>query len=395
MLNGDFLSFSNVNYFSCEEGIFKQADRIEVCNGKITNVITDTSLNGDSLTFVDCRDKFMLPGLIDMHVHICWDGLSEAPITTMLNEGNYGAVLRGYANARDSLNMGVTTLRDVGCPDNVTIPLAKKIRDGLLFAADIIPCGSSIQITGGHCPEIGIIADTAEEMIRAVRYLKKEGAEWIKVMATGGAYGEEEVGPVHYSENDLKIIVNEAHRFNMKVCAHALSEKGIINCIEAGIDTIEHGSVISEEYLIKMKEKGIVWIPTLAVYQSLADSGKELPKKYVDKAKTVVQQHTVTFKNALKIGIKIALGTDVGGPKFSSHPAVLLEMLAMEKNGMSRSEVIRSATSVAASTLSNDQIGKIAEGKDADLLILNRNPLLDLNAFKEIDSVYKKGKRFR
>lgn len=364
---------------------------IGVKNGIITEIIEDKSPDVKENVTIDCRDKYMLPGLIDMHVHICWDGLSGTPIETMLKEGNYGAVLRGYANARDSLLKGITTVRDVGCPDNVTIPLMKKIMEGTLLAADIVPAGSAIQITGGHCPEIGVVADTADEMTKAVRNLKKAGAKWIKVMATGGAYGEEEVGPVHYTATELKLIVDEAHRFNMKVCAHALSEQGVINCIEAGVDTIEHGAVISEKYLLKMKDKGLAWIPTLAVYESLAGDEGILPSNYVEKAKTVVRQHRNTFQNALKTGVTIALGTDVGGPRFSAHPAVLLEMKAMERSGMSRVKIIKSATSIAASVLENDMIGEIALNKYADMLILNADPTLDLNAFEKIDSVYKKG----
>lgn len=378
----------NANYFDVYAGIMVQNAMIQI-DGGLIGKICDTMPDG-AKNVVDCSGKFITPGLVDMHVHIVWDG-GPAPVRTMLDEGNYLAGFRGLANAQASLKNGVTTVRDVGCPDDVAIHLSHAIARGIVDACDIVPCGRALQITGGHVPEVGVIADTSDEILKAIRYLKSIGAKWIKIMATGGAYGPEEIGPVLYSEEEMSLIVRESHRLHMKVAAHALSKVGIINCIEAGIDTIEHGAVIPEEYLQKMKEKNLAYIPTLSVYKGLAVGHGVLPENIIAKAQFVVENQKKTFKNAMELGVSIALGTDAGSPGYGPHPSVLKEMLVMEEYGMGKADVIRSATVNAAKILGKDSIGAIEEGKAADILVLNCNPLDDLQAFGDISAVYKRG----
>ena len=221
----------NATYFDVETGTMASGAMIEVKDGLIAAV--SATLPQDAADVVDCSGKYITPGLIDMHVHIVWDG-EAAPVRTMLEEGSYVATLRGLANAQASLKNGVTTVRDVGCPDDVAIHLSHAIARGIVDACDIVPCGRALQITGGHVPEVGVIADTSDEILKAIRYLKSIGAKWIKIMATGGAYGPEEIGPVLYSEEEMSLIVREAHRLHMKVAAHALSKVGIINCSGCG-----------------------------------------------------------------------------------------------------------------------------------------------------------------
>lgn len=378
----------NATYFDVETGTMASGAMIEVKDGLIAAV--SATLPQDAADVVDCSGKYITPGLIDMHVHIVWDG-EAAPVRTMLEEGSYVATLRGLANAQASLKNGVTTVRDVGCPDDVAIHLSHAIARGIVDACDIVPCGRALQITGGHVPEVGVIADTSDEILKAIRYLKSIGAKWIKIMATGGAYGPEEIGPVLYSEEEMSLIVREAHRLHMKVAAHALSKVGIINCVEAGIDTIEHGAVIPEEYLKRMKAKNLAYIPTLSVYKGLAVGYGVIPDNIIAKAQFVVENQKKTFKNAMEIGVNIALGTDAGSPGYGPHPSVLKEMLVMEEYGMSKADVIRSATVNAAKVLENERIGAIKAGKLADFVILNTDPLQDLSAFGNIHAVYKHG----
>ncbi|MEL7564004.1 MAG: amidohydrolase family protein [Dehalobacterium sp.] len=378
----------NANYFNVHTGEMVINASLEIAGGTITEICS--AIPDDTDNIIDCSGKYITPGLIDMHVHIVWDG-GPAPVRTMLDEGNYVAGFRGLANAQASLKKGVTTVRDVGCPDDVAIHMAHAIQRGIVDACDIVPCGRALQITGGHVPEVGIIADTSDEILKSIRFLKATGAKWIKVMATGGAYGPEEIGPVLYSEEEMRLIVRESHRLNMKVAAHALSKSGIINCIEAGIDTIEHGAVISEEYLRKMKEKNLAYIPTLSVYKELSQSHGVLPDNIIEKAEFVVGNQKKTFKMAMDIGVCIALGTDAGSPGYGPHPSVLKEMLVMEEYGMSKAEIIKSATLNAARILENESIGAIEAGKIANLVVLNANPLEDLKAFDDIAAVYKRG----
>ena len=212
-------------------------------------------------------------------------------------------------------------------------------------------------------------------------------------MATGGAAGLEEVGPSMYSQEQLRLIVSEAHRLHMKVAAHALSREGIIECIKAGIDTIEHGADIPDEYLQMMKDKGLTLIPTLAIYKILADSHGVIPEQTVAKSQKVVEHQRDTFARACKMGVRIALGTDGGSPNFGPHPAAFQEMLYMEEYGMSREDVVKSATLTAAQVLGEDSIGCLEVGRRADALLLDANPYEDLRAFtRNLVAVYQAGK---
>lgn len=388
----------NGNIFDVYSGEFVKGVNIKISNGLIEQVGGEPSSNEET---IDCQGKYLTPGLMDMHTHMVWDGTSNNPALTMTNEGSYVAMIRALYNSQLSVKHGVTTVRDVGCCDDVTIHLNKAMRMGLAKGSDIIPCGSAIMATFGHVPALGRIADTEDELITAVRQVKSllteagEPCQWIKIMATGGAAGPEEVGPPMYSVSQLKAIVEEAHRLHMKVCAHALSKEGIINCIEAGIDSIEHGAEIPTKYLLKMKEKGIAYVPTLSVYRILSESEGILPANTVSKAKKVYENHKETFKRAYELGVMITLGTDAGSMNFGEHPSVAREMLDMYNLGMESSDIIKSATINCANVLGLEESkGSLEEGKIADILVLNNNPLNDILVFaNDIFSVYKDGVR--
>jgi len=386
----------NGNVFDVHSAEFRSNVNLKINGGLIEQVGGEPYINEET---IDCSGLYLTPGLMDMHVHLVWDGTSTNPAQTMVNEGPYVAMLRALHNSQLSLKQGVTTVRDVGCCDDVTIHLNKAMRMGLAKGCDIVPCGSSIMGTYGHVPAIGRIADSEGELIKAVREVKSllteagEPCQWIKVMATGGAAGPEEVGPSMYSLPQLKTIVEEAHRLHMKVCAHALSREGIINCIEAGIDTIEHGADIPKEYLLKMKEKGLAYVPTLSVYRILSESEGILPENTVRKSKVVHEKQKETFKNAYELGVMIALGTDAGSMNCGDHPNVAREMIDMHDLGMKASDVIKSATINCARVLGIERSkGSLEEGKIADIVILNKNPLEDISAFENsIVAVYKDG----
>lgn len=377
------------NYIDVKKGELIENKNIRIVDGIISE-ITDSvaDIQNDA---IDCSGLYLTPGLIDMHVHITWDG-GSAPVRTMLEDGNYVATLRGLTSAQNSMKKGVTTLREVGSPDDTAIDIASAINRGIVKGPNMIPCGRIIQCTGGHVPEVGIIADTSDEIMKAIRFLKAKGAQWIKVAATGGAYGPEEIGPVLYTQEELALIVRESHRLNLKVAAHALSEVGINNCIDAGIDTIEHGAHIEEEALKKMVTKGLALIPTLSVYMELSQSQGILPQNIVDKAIMVVGQQKKTFRKAMELGVKIALGTDAGSPNYGPHPSVFKEMLAMSDYGMSNTDVIKCATINASELLNKSKIGVIEVGRAADIVALENNPIEDLNAFNRIVYVLKDGK---
>lgn len=362
----------NAHVLDVEKGTFFSAD-VKIENKKIVSLDEKAPDGADA---VDCTGKYLTPGVMDAHVHLVWDGTSPDPMGDTIKDGNYVCFAKGVRGAMDSLKAGVTTVRDVGSHDDASIPLASAINRGIIQGANILPAGSAIQGSYGHCPMIGFIANTEAQLIDRIKRLKGYDIEmsippihWAKIMASGGAAGLEDVGPCMYSPKELETLVYEAHRLNMKVAAHALSYDAISKCVDAGIDTIEHGAEMTEEILLKMKEQGQCWVPTVAVYKSLVESEGIIADVIVEKAKVVAENQRKSFKKAMEIGVKIILGSDAGSANFGPHPSAYLEMFTMHEYGMPNADVIRCATIAAANELGiGTQRGSIEAGKLADKL---------------------------
>lgn len=390
------LLFKNVNILDVRKKQIIPSMDVFINDGIIENIAKDISSPSDEI--VNGEGKYLSPGIIDMHVHSTWDG---SAISEDMDEmyGPYQAFLRSVQNAERSLKAGVTTIREVGSPKDLSIETAFAVEQGLITGSRVIPCGSAIQSIYGHVPSIGTIANTKDELLYAIREKKtmfvKKGirCQWIKIMDTGGAAGLEDVGPSMYDADQLAFIVHEAHRLHMKVAVHAVSQEGIIECIKAGIDTIEHGPDIPDEYLDMMKEKGLTLVPTLAIYKILSENKGVLSDFMVERSALVTKQQRSTFARAIQKGVKIALGTDAGSPCFGPQPAAFKEMLIMNDYGMSPEDVVASATLTAAEVLGlESEIGSIETGKIADLVLLGENPYLDLNAYtNHLIHVYKSG----
>ncbi|MGN0987629.1 MAG: amidohydrolase family protein [Otoolea sp.] len=385
----------NGQILDVEAGSFFKAN-LKISGKKIVSV--EESVPEGTKT-IDCSGKYLVPGIMDAHVHLVWEGTAPDPMYETVRDGDYLNFAKGVSGAIKSLKAGVTTVRDVGCNDDCTIPMAHAVHIGLIQGTNIVPCGGAIQGSYGHCPMIGSIANTKEQLIDKIKRLKGYNIEmsipplhWIKIMASGGAAGLEDVGPCMYSPDELKAIAYEAHRLNMKVAAHALSYDAISKCVDAGIDTIEHGGALDEELLQKMKENGQVWVPTLQVYKELARGRGVIADVIVEKASIVEENQKKAFAAAMKIGTKIVAGSDAGSPNFGPHPSIFKEMIAMEENGMPAEKVIRSATLTAAEELGVKDRGILAAGKIADIVVLDANPLENLHAFTEnLSAVYKEG----
>lgn len=389
---------TNAQVLDVKKGEFYPA-HIKITDGKIA-AIGQAPLAGEKT--IDCAGKYLVPGIMDSHVHLVWDGTSPDPMGDTVHDGDFLCFAKGVAGAMASLEAGITTVRDLGSNHDSAIPLASAINRGIIKGSHIIPAGSAIQGSYGHCPMIGFIANTEAQLIERVKRLKGYHIEmqiplvhWVKIMASGGAAGREDVGPCMYSSRELEAVVYEAHRLNMKIAAHALSYDSILKCVDAGVDTIEHGAEMTEELLLKMKRNGQCWVPTAAVYKSLMESEGLIDDVIVQKAKVVVEHQKQAFKKALEIGIKIILGSDSGSACFGPHPAAYQEMFAMNEYGIPIDEIIRCATIYAAEELGiAEQYGSLDVGKSADILVLDTDPLKDLHAFTEhLCSVYQDGHR--
>ncbi|MDD5167201.1 MAG: amidohydrolase family protein [Syntrophales bacterium] len=339
----------------------------------------------------DAQDLYLTPGLVDMHVHLVWDGSTD-PLRTMKKEGPAMAMARGIRNAELSLQNGVTTLRDLGSVNDVAVDIARRFQDGPAVGPTVVPSGRIIQPPDGHVPDLGYIASGEAELLEAVRVLKGCGAALIKVAATGGAYGPEEIGPPLFDLRQLEVIVRESHRLGLKVAAHALGERGISSSVLAGIDTIEHGAQIPDAIIGEMVRRRTALVPTLAVYKNLAESTGQIPDFYVEKAKKVVAWQRETIRDAARAGVLITLGTDAGSPNFGPHPSVFREMRTMVEYGMTPAHVLRSATVHAAFALGMTGLfGTIEAGKRADAVLMRINPLESVLSPKDIVRVMKDG----
>lgn len=339
---------------------------------------------------IDGHGKYVLPGLIDSHVHLVWDGSAD-PLPIIERMENDAVTLRGYKHSLDYLALGITTVRDVGSPDRTVLHVRNAINSGLLKGPTIVSSGTSISITGGHVYTLGREADGVDGVRKVARTILKEGADLLKVMATGGIYTEgEDPGNTQLTYEEILPVVEEAKNKDKKVAAHADGLEGIMNCINAGVSTIEHGIFADEKALKLMKEKGIYLVPTMIVMRRLSED-KNIPEFAREKAKKIVQTHFEMLKKAIEIGVPIATGTDCGSA--ATPPEYYFdELLIMEEAGMSAMNVIKSSTSLAAKCLGIEDRGILANGKKADLLILDNNPLVDLSSFKNQKMIMKNGR---
>jgi imidazolonepropionase-like amidohydrolase len=343
---------------------------------------------------LDLAGAFLMPGLIDMHVHLVWSGSSD-PASVVASEGEQMTVVRAVANAAAELEAGVTTVRDLGGNWDIPITVARAIERGYARGPRVVAAGKTIIMTGGHDPFWGIPSDGPQAVLHAVRRQVSRGAGVIKVAATGGVYGRpegEEIGQCELTEEELSVAAREAHRFGLRVAAHALGSEGIANAVRAGVDTIEHGIFLSEEILAEMRQRGTALCPTLLVYRTIAENRSgTIPDYAVHKARQAAEAHWESFRMALAAGIPIVAGTDAGSPD-TPHPSLVAELELMREYGMPTDQVLASATRVAAEVLGRGtSLGTVEPGKKADLLAVDGNPLEDLGQLRSVRCVLRAG----
>ncbi len=357
---------------------------------------------------VDLGSKILLPGLIDAHVHLHWD--EDYPVSSMFTESTSEAAFRGAKNAKKNLLAGFTTIRTVG-QDHPSIELLdveinKAINKGLIDGPRIVPSGHAISISGGHYDlsmydefTYGVleldyrygIANGKDECLKAVRYQIKHGAKVIKITATAGVYSlEGSVGAPQFSEEELVTIVEEAARHNTKVCAHAHGSEGILMAVKAGVASIEHGSILTDEIINLMIEKGTYLVPTAYMKEDFHDLS-HLPEKIRKKKEEIGMIGRQSYQKAIEKGVKIAFGTDVGAPKILANGENAKEFNTLVKLGMTPIEAIRTATIYAADLLSTEDRGSIEIGKLADIIAVDKNPLDDITVLENVSFVMKGG----
>lgn len=347
---------------------------------------------------IDLGDLTLLPGLIDAHVHLTDDiegDWTRRPVT----DGPADAALRGARNARRTVEAGFTTVRDVGAGNFVNVALGRAADQGLIAGPRVIAAGHSLGITGGHCDVTGFapgileqdwrhgVADGADEVRKAVRYQTKHGAKVIKICATAGVLSfEGPVGVQQFTEDEMRAAVEEAARHGIKVAAHAHGTEGIKAAVRAGVASIEHGSVLDDEAIRMMKERGTYLVPTS--YLADAIDMEALPPTIRAKAESVIPQMRVSLAKAIRAGVPIAFGTDAA---VFPHGDNAREFAVYVQQGMTPLEAIRSATTSAATLLGTPDRGTIAAGKLADLIAVRGNPLDNVRVLEDVVFVMRGG----
>jgi len=349
------------------------------------------------MSVTDLGSVTLLPGFMDLHTHLTGD-LEGNWVTRDVTETPIDAALRGVANARKTLLAGFTTVRDVGAPGGADVSLMRAIDAGRMIGPRIVPAREAIGITGGHCDVTGYapgiaedtghgVADGVDAVVRAVRYQIKYGAKVIKVCATAGVLSfEGPVGAQQLSDEELKAIVDEARRHGLKVAAHAHGAEGILAAVRAGVASIEHGSMINDQAIALMKQKGTFLVPT--TYLADRINLDALPAPIRAKAEIVLPLAKANLSRAIRAGARIAFGTDAA---VYPHGENAHEFGALVDRGMSPLEALRTATLNAAELLGVDDRGDIAAGKLADLVAVPGNPLEDIHVTERVAWVMKGG----
>ncbi len=372
-------------------------------NGAVTienNLISSVGPAADlppSTETIDLGNMTLLPGLIDAHVHLVWSASAE-PHDLVARESRALTVLRCARNAALHLAAGVTTVRDVGATGALSVEVARAVELGVLPGPRVIAAGRAIAMTGGHGWFLGREADGTDAVRRAVREELKGGAVCIKLMASGGIYGHaEEPGSPQLSIEEMRAGVEEAHKAGRKVAAHAYSVEAMHNALEAGVDSIEHGSFLDEETATRMREAGVYLVPTMSVYAAMSAKGPGLgaPDYITRKTAEVLDASREAFRLALETGVPIAAGTDCGAPGHP-HGTLFEELCLMIEANATPMQALRFGTSAAADLLGvGDEVGTLEPGKKADLVAVTADPLQDIRALREVRLVVRGGVEVR
>lgn len=363
-----------------------------VDNGMVKGICqkADFSTKSFAGSVLNAEGLAVIPGMINAHVHLSWTG-EPAP----QKRGEADETLLAFVNAQKTLSQGVTTVRDCGANTFAVNKLAQYIDKGILQGPRIIPSGQSLTITGGH----GITtfyADGPDETRKATRQNIASGAKFIKIIATGGVLTPgTKTGVAQYSLDELAAIIYEAKRVGIKTAAHAIGTEGIKNCVLSGIDSIEHGSYLTEEIVEMMLQKNTYHVPTLSAYYQVVKNGTQagIPQETVDKAVNAESSNTESFKMSYEKGVRFAAGTDAGTP-YNFHGSIALELELMVQAGVPANEALMAATSYSADLLDiGDQVGTLEPGKFADFVLINGNPLEDIKCLSKVESVYRNGQK--
>jgi imidazolonepropionase-like amidohydrolase len=376
---------------------------ILVEDGRIKSIAKGTNNPFQADRVVDLSTKTLVPGLIDLHVHLTGDPGDDFR-DEAVNPDEWGVVM-GVKNAALTVKAGFTTVREAGSAQNTAFVLRRGTAEGRIVGPRIIAAGPALSIVGGHGDVTGFRSDVLTaldsgftctgpvECAEKVRKSSKAGADVIKITATGGVLSQQGRGlEAHFTNEEMVSIANTARSLGLKVMAHAHGARGIEAAAAAGIDSIEHGTFADEAALKVMKAKGTALVPTLMALEGVrARLGKGIYTPTVEvKAKQALEFAGRQVKLAKAMGVTVAFGTDAGVFEHGSNAS---EFALLVNAGMTPTEALASATTVAAKTLGlENEIGRIAVGYSADMVAVNENPLTNIRTLEKAEWVMVRGR---
>ncbi len=384
---------------------------IVVRNGKIAEVLNGHQSGPAGATLIDLKDKFVLPGLIDSHVHLDSDAGGNAGLIESVTDSPARAAYRAAGNAKKTLMAGFTTVRNLGDGSGATLALRDAVAAGELPGPRIIDAGKSISTTSGHMDgtlslsedlhaSVGQenLCDGVESCRQAVRKQIRRGVDVIKIATTGGVNSRIGAGlGRQLFDDEVKALVDTAHLYGKKMAVHAHGEDGINAALAAGADSIEHGTMLDDASIKLFKSSGAYYVPTLSTVngyiERLAADPNAYPPAVLAKVKWRIEVTGKSLAKAYPAGVKIAFGTDAG---VSKHGKNADEFELMVKHGMPAGAAIQAATMNAATLLGVEkEVGSLEPGKAADLIAVAGDPTADVTVLKAVEFVMKDGRVFK
>ena len=379
------------------------ASTVTVADDRIVSIISGRTPAPADAEIVDLGDKTLLPGLIDLHVHLTGDPGGDYR-SEAVDPDAWGVVV-GAKNAGITLRAGFTTVREAGSAQYSAFALRRGTAAGFIQGPRIVAAGPALSIIGGHGDVTGFREDVhgvldqgytctgAIECAEKVRKASRAGADVIKITATGGVLSQQGRGlEGHFSRAELDSIAATAHSLGLKVMAHAHGARGIEDAAAAGIDSIEHGTFADDAALKVMKAKGTYLVPTLMAFEGVKERlGKGIYTPTVEeKVRMTMGSVGKAVTRAKALGVPVAFGTDAGVFEHGRNGG---EFALLVANGLTPREALASATTVAAKVLSLDgEIGRIAPGMSADMIAVSGDPLTDVRILEKIDWVMARGR---
>ncbi len=342
---------------------------------------------------IDAAGRTLMPGLIDSHVHLCSNG--DPDILRMIHYPMGMLQLFGYRNALNELEAGFTTVRDMGAPHGFALSLRQAVEAGVVKGPRIVAPGKVISMTGGHADfhlasglsfeGMSRIADGVADCRRAAREQLRDGADFVKICSSGGVMSPTDpVDTPQFTPEEIEAMVYEAACVGRTVASHAHGATGIKNAVLAGVKTIEHGSLVDDEAVKLMAQRGCFHVPTLVAGWNIVQHGKEagIPAYAVDKAEEIAHEVRKNVMRSHGGGVKVAMGTDAGTP-FNRHGCNAQEITHLVDAGFTPMEAIVAATKTGSECIGLEkQVGTIEPGKLADLIVVEGDPLKDIKVLE-------------